>query len=343
GLLPTTCLARVGGVPPESFEEVLLSTVLYHAGGPMILPGALKPEEADEVTPELINRAISVLRKTFRYIVVDLGITITDSTLALFDLTQHIVLVAAPELSALKSAADAIDILLQLGTPDDRLAVVLNNRTPKPAVSRPAVERKLKRRVDIEVGFDEMRPEQAAVDGTILSLTNPKSEITKGTDSLTRLVVALHRSGVADAVVAGLAEDDPLQLERCCRILGALRLEPAVPWLAPLLRSEHVAVSDRAARALGRIGGIRSAEALLAATRRAGTRRTLVVALARAAPDLFIETVLSSRRRPGLLGAAALAAGLRRRHTAVGPLLALLDSGTRRHRAISCRALGWMR
>ena len=198
GLLPTTCLARVGGVPPESFEEVLLSTVLYHAGGPMILPGALKPEEADEVTPELINRAISVLRKTFRYIVVDLGITITDSTLALFDLTQHIVLVAAPELSALKSAADAIDILLQLGTPDDRLAVVLNNRTPKPAVSRPAVERKLKRRVDIEVGFDEMRPEQAAVDGTILSLTNPKSEITKGTDSLTTLLEAWHgRSSAA--------------------------------------------------------------------------------------------------------------------------------------------------
>src|SRR5207247_1817700 len=98
--------------------------------------------------------------------------------------------------------------------------------------------------------------------------------------SLTRLVVALHRSGVADAVVAGLAEEDPLQLERCCRILGALRLEPAVPWLAPLLRSEHVAVSDRAARALGRLGGIRSAEALLAATRRAGTRRPLVAAKA---------------------------------------------------------------
>ena len=76
--------------------------------------------------------------------------------------------------------------------------MVLNNRTPKPAVSRPAVERKLKRRVDIEVGFDEMRPEQAAVDGTILSLTNPKSEITKGTDSLTTLLEAWHgRSSAA--------------------------------------------------------------------------------------------------------------------------------------------------
>src|SRR5438876_12023395 len=198
GLMPTSCLARTGSVPQDAFEEVLLSAVLYHVRGPMILPGALRPEEADEVTPELITPAIAVLRKTFRYIVVDLGVTITDSTLALFDLTQHIVVVAAPELSALKSAADAIDILLQLGTPDDRLAVVLNNRTPKPAVSRPAVERKLKRRVDIEVGFDEMRPEQAAVDGTILSLTNPKSEITKGTDSLTTLLEAWHgRSSAA--------------------------------------------------------------------------------------------------------------------------------------------------
>src|SRR3989441_9864091 len=197
GLVPTTCLARLGTVAQGAFEEVLLSAVLYHTGGPMILPGALKPEEADEVTPELINRAISVLRKTFRYIVVDLGITITDSTLALFDLTQHIVVVAAPEMSALKSAADAIDILFQLGTPDDRLALVLNHRPSKPAVSRPAVERKLKRHVDVEVGFDEMRPELAAVDGTILSLTNPRSEVTKGTDSLANLLEAWHGRGSA--------------------------------------------------------------------------------------------------------------------------------------------------
>src|SRR5207237_1328798 len=151
GLIPTTCLARMSSIPPESFEEVLLSAVLYHAGGPMILPGALRPEEADEVTPELVTRAISVLRKSFRYIVVDLGVTITDATLALFDLTQHVVLIAAPELSAVKSAADAVDILVQLGAPHDRLTVVLNHRSEKPAVSKSAVERALKRDVDLEI------------------------------------------------------------------------------------------------------------------------------------------------------------------------------------------------
>jgi len=192
GLVPTTSLARLADVPPGSFEEALLSAILYHPGGPMILTGSLRPEEADEVTPDLVTRAIGVLRKTFRYIVVDLGVTITDTTLALLDLTQHVVLVAAPELSALKSAADAIDILLQLGTPHDRLSVVLNNRSEKPAVTRSAVERMLKRGVDVEVGFDYSRPDQAALNGEILSITNPRSEITKGTEALADILDAYH-------------------------------------------------------------------------------------------------------------------------------------------------------
>jgi pilus assembly protein CpaE len=161
----------------------------------MILPGALRPEEADEVTPDLINRAISVLRKTFRYIVVDLGVTITDTTLALFDLTQHVVLVAVPELSSVKSAADALDILVQLGTPHDRVTVLLNNRTEKPAVTRSALERALKRPVDLEINFDENRPEMAAVAGQILSLTNPRSEMAKGAESLAALLDSVHGRG----------------------------------------------------------------------------------------------------------------------------------------------------
>jgi MinD-like ATPase involved in chromosome partitioning or flagellar assembly/CRP-like cAMP-binding protein len=192
GLVPSSCLARMSNVPQDSFEDVLLSAVLYDTGGPMILPGALRPEEGDDVTPELVTKAIAALRKTFRYIVVDLGVTITDSTLALFDLTQHVVLVAAPELSAVKSAADAVDILSQLGTPQDRLTVVLNHRSIKPAVSKAAVERSLKREVDLEIEFDGIRPEQAAVEGVILSLTNPKSEMARGAEALAALLDAKH-------------------------------------------------------------------------------------------------------------------------------------------------------
>ena len=193
GLVPSSCLARMANVPADPFEEVLLSAILYSGSGPMILPGALRPEEADEVTPELVTRAIAALRKTFRYIVVDLGVTITDSTLALFDLTQHVVLVTAPDLSAVKSSADAIEILNQLGTPEDRLTVVLNQRSERPAVTKAAVERALKRSVDVEILFDSVRPEQAAVDGVILSTSNPRSEVARGVETLAALIESIHR------------------------------------------------------------------------------------------------------------------------------------------------------
>jgi len=206
GLVPTTCLARLAQVPSEAFEEALLSAILYHSGGPMILAGSLRPEEAEEVTPELVTRAIGILRKTFRCIIIDLGVTISDTTLALLDLTQHIVLVAAPELSAVKSAADAIDILLRLGTPQDRLSVVLNNRTMKPAVTRSAVERMLNRRVDIEVAFDYSRPDQAAVNGEILSITNPRSEIARGAEALAALLDTHHGREHPTGHVAGRSD-----------------------------------------------------------------------------------------------------------------------------------------
>jgi MinD-like ATPase involved in chromosome partitioning or flagellar assembly len=205
GLVPSTCLARLAPISADSLEEVLLSAILYHPGGPMILPGALRPEEADAVTPELVTRALALLRKTFRYIVVDLGVTITDATLALFDLTQHVVLVTTPEMSAVKGAGDAIDILLQLGTPDDRLTVVLNNRSLKPAVSKAAVERAIKRKVNLEVAFDGGRPEQAAVDGAILTLTNTRSEVARGAEELAVLLESIHGRGRRNARPASAA------------------------------------------------------------------------------------------------------------------------------------------
>src|SRR5713101_2872581 len=120
---------------------------------------------------------------------------IEDSTLAVLDLTQHVIVITAPELSAVKSAADAIDILRKLGTPDDRLTVVLNNRSTKPAVMKTAVERTLKRSIDVEVAFDGAKPDEAALTGTILSLTDHRSEITRGARALAEILDAKHGNG----------------------------------------------------------------------------------------------------------------------------------------------------
>jgi len=128
-----------------------------------------------------------------------------------------------------------------------------------------------------------------------------------GSPSLRRLIAGLHRSGALDRIVDGLAvRDRELQL-RSVRLSGALRLEAAVPWLEPLLGSSHEPLRAAAARALGRIGGVRAANALVRGLgwRRGSTAR-LVMELARAVPDLYLETKLVDpgrlRWQPGSAG-----------------------------------------
>ncbi|TMD36280.1 MAG: HEAT repeat domain-containing protein [Chloroflexi bacterium] len=157
-----------------------------------------------------------------------------------------------------------------------------------------------------------------------------------------RVAHAMRRSGVADAVIDGLASHEPTIRARSARIAGAMRMEEVVPWLTPLLRSTVPAVRGSAARALGRIGGIRCADALLIAIQRIGQRPSLIVALARAAPDLYLEAILGGSELRAVYPAVAMAAGLRGRRTATAALILQLRGGSRRSRTASGRALGWL-
>lgn len=165
-----------------------------------------------------------------------------------------------------------------------------------------------------------------------------------GADSfaLDLLVVAFKDSKAADAVVERMGSKSVRDRVTSARIAGALRIYETVPWLSPLLAAKDPSVADAAARALGKIGGNPSASALLFAINRRGPTRRLISELARGAPDLFVESALGERQKPTVRPALAIAAGLRRRHTATSHLAMLVQRGSRRERVISCRALGWI-
>ena len=171
-------------------------------------------------------------------------------------------------------------------------------------------------------------------------------EIAKGLreDSLPLqlLQVAFKNSNVADQAIENLAVKSVGYRVAGARLVGSLRMYDATPWVVPLLFAKDPSVADAGARALGRIGGANSASALVAAIQRRGLSRRRISELARSAPDLFLETAIEEADRPVTRPALAIAAGLRRRRTAISPLLKLLERGSRKERVISCRALGWI-
>jgi HEAT repeat protein len=161
-------------------------------------------------------------------------------------------------------------------------------------------------------------------------------------DPFRKVASAMRRSATGDAVIDGLASRESVVRARSARIAGAMRMEEVVPWLAPLLWSKASFVHDSAARALARIGGVRSADALVAALQQLGPKPSLILALARAAPDLYLEAVLGGSQPRAVQPAVAMAAGLRGHRTATAALILQLRSGGRRARTASCRALGWL-
>ena len=176
-------------MPPQNFEEAVLGAILHHPGGMMLLPGVLRAEQADLITVDLVNRAMGILVNAFRYIVFDLGVAFTDIVISVLDHSQRVLVLVTPELSSLKDVGELLNIFTNvLNIVPGRVILALNNKVPKSVVSKEDVVRTLKQELAVEIDFDGTKPDEAAVKGEILVLTDPKSAISRGAEQLAQLI-----------------------------------------------------------------------------------------------------------------------------------------------------------
>jgi len=155
----------------------------------MLLPGVLRAEQADLITVDLVNRAMGILVNAFRYIVFDLGVAFTDIVISVLDHSQRVLVLVTPELSSLKDVGELLNIFTNvLNIVPGRVILALNNKVPKSVVSKEDVVRTLKQELAVEIDFDGTKPDEAAVKGEILVLTDPKSAISRGAEQLAQLI-----------------------------------------------------------------------------------------------------------------------------------------------------------
>ncbi len=150
----------------------------------------------------------------------------------------------------------------------------------------------------------------------------------------------LRRSEVYEELVNSLVSPNPLTRAAAARICAAARLTESVLWLSDLVRDANPRVREAGVRSLARLGGRRAVEELMAS---AGTipLHRLAIALATAASDVEIESLI--RRPESELAAVAtvLACGLRRDVLRVTPLLGIAHDRRwpRQVRLAACKAL----
>jgi len=185
GLSPSTCLARIAKADDAAFGPLVWSAVLPHKAGFMVLPAALRAEEADLVTPDLLARALRVLAPQFGHVIFDLGVALDDCVLAALELSDDLVLVATPELASMHDTRQLIDLATRvLHIPNGRVHTVLNHRSPDSALTRKVVEEVLGRSMTAEFGYYGARPELAGLEGGLQVQTDARGPFTKSVRAL---------------------------------------------------------------------------------------------------------------------------------------------------------------
>ena len=184
-LSPSTCLARIGEAPVGTFGPLAWSAVLPHPAGFMVLPATLRPEEAELVTPELVTRALGVLGAQFRYVIFDLGVALDDKVLAALELSDHVVLIATPELASMHDTRQVLELATRvLNIPAGRIHPVLNHRSPDSAMNRKVVEEVLGRPLAAEFRYYGTAPELAGLEGRLQVKSDPRSQFSRSVREL---------------------------------------------------------------------------------------------------------------------------------------------------------------
>jgi pilus assembly protein CpaE len=146
--------ADLGHSPANEMDIDLLNSILLrHDAGVHVLASPRRPQDADVITTEHVQRAIELLRPHYHYIVLDLPHDFLETTLVGLDMADHILLMLSPETASVRCAANALGTFEQLNYPSDRTTLVLNWPFEGKGLPRAGIEAALKKEIGVVIPY----------------------------------------------------------------------------------------------------------------------------------------------------------------------------------------------
>jgi Flp pilus assembly CpaE family ATPase len=190
-LIATGSIASASKAAGTDLASALRGNIVNHRSGMGVLPGTLRPEEVDLMTADLVGRVLDVVVAWQKVIVVDLGTSLSESALAVIERAECLVTVIPPEIAAMTDARRSLAIFRDImNVPDNRMELVLNQRSPHPPLDRAAVETILGRKMSVIVGFDDSRPEDSTLAGGLVLQHDPSSVVSRGATEIARVILS---------------------------------------------------------------------------------------------------------------------------------------------------------
>jgi len=178
-------------------REVEASNFLnVHPSGVAVLSAPLKPELADLVTSEHVDRLVRELKPKFDIILIDTPPALVETSLQALERSDDILLVSTAELPTLKNVKIGAETLQQLEL-SDKIKIVLNRDGGAEGLEHKTIEQILGTQVFARIVNDYKSVAPSLNEGVPFVVSHPSAAVSKN---------VLH---LAQSLLPGKTEDEP--------------------------------------------------------------------------------------------------------------------------------------
>lgn len=164
--------------------EMLESHLVKHASSLKILAAPAKPAYADVVTPDAIEKIVLMLKEKYAYVLADTHTYFDDVTLKGLDLADMILCVVTLDFPAIKNAKLALDTMMSLNYPKDKIKLVLNRADSQTGLKEKDLEDTLGWKIEFRLPSDGKLVVPSVNKGVPFVTSDPSSNIAKAVKAM---------------------------------------------------------------------------------------------------------------------------------------------------------------
>lgn len=175
---PRVTLENYADLPIASMDDSVTDDLsILHKTGLYYLVASKLPVAVDTYSNELWSKLLEKLTQQNEYLVVDTPHDFSDNAIQLLNISTHVLLVMAPELSSLRAAANALNIYDKLGFTESKIKLVLNSISSQGGIKHAQLEKALGFPVSYTLPYDPQEVIRAINFGEPFILNNPELPI----------------------------------------------------------------------------------------------------------------------------------------------------------------------
>jgi len=160
-------------------DELIRGVLAQHASGVQVLlappPGVL----AQPIPLPQVQQIVATLRRSFAWVIVDLGLPMNETAYAFLDAADRIILSVLPEMVGLRNTRLMLDQLHERGYPESKIWLVVNRATLSGGVKPKDIEGRLRLPVTYTIPDDQPLATHAINRGVPTILSHRRSALAR--------------------------------------------------------------------------------------------------------------------------------------------------------------------